>query len=90
MYYMVYILHNLKHFFLATFNSLFEASAVYIECDFYYKDGIDFRVKLSTWAIITTEFYQILWIVCLPTKIQIWSAMKSMERALLEVDVFIL
>jgi len=37
MYYKEYILHNLKLFFLATFNSLFEASAVYIECDFYYK-----------------------------------------------------
>lgn len=54
------------------------------------KNGIKFRVKLSTLAIITTEFYQILWIVCLPTKIQIWRAMKSMKSALLEMDEFIL
>lgn len=33
---MVYMLPNLKHFFLATANNLFEASAVYIEYDFYY------------------------------------------------------
>lgn len=36
MYYMVYMLPNLKHFFLATANNLFEAFAVYIEYDFYY------------------------------------------------------
>lgn len=70
MYYMVYVLRNLKHFFLAALNILFEAWAM-LNVICIIKNGINFRVKLSVLAITTTELYQTLWIVHLPTKIWI-------------------